>query len=270
LRRIVTLPIEGDPAALLIIGFGTSGVLTTAELRELENLAEQARLLLTSIESPTDEIERLRRLEAAERLLPAFLDVLDVRQIFDRLSAITKNVVRHDFASVGVFSENLTQLTLFATTSTLRALEYKGPLPYPPSQTTAWLCRYVRDLPAHPIDGKTDFAVKQRGRSSIRVAIRDDDRVLGALNFTSRDPEPYTSLDLTIARRVADYVALGISINGSRRRAGGRQRSRSETRSSRCASRRSSRSLTREPASGAWRANRRSGRACSGKEQKSQ
>src|SRR5262249_30244779 len=135
----------------------------------------------------------------------------DVRQIFDRLSAITKDIVRHDFASVGVFSENLTELTLFATTSSLAAQPFKGPMPFPPSQTSVWLCRLVPDLPAHPIDGKTDFAIKQGGRSSIRVAIRSDDRVLGALNFTSCDPAPYTALDLTVARRVADYVALGIS-----------------------------------------------------------
>src|SRR5262249_14742343 len=134
-----------------------------------------------------------------------------VRQIFDQLSAITKDVVRHDFASVGIFNDSLTELSLFAQTSSLSVQEYSGPMPYPPSQTRTWLCRFVPDLQAHPVDGRIDFAAQAGGRSSIRVAIRFDDRTIGALNFTSRDPSPYIALDLTIARRVADYVALAMS-----------------------------------------------------------
>jgi hypothetical protein len=43
------------------------------------------------------------------------------------------------------------------------------------------------------------------------VAIRSGEMTIGALNFTSRQLAQYKMLDLTIARRVADYVALAIS-----------------------------------------------------------
>jgi len=211
LRRIVTQPVVSGIPSLLVVGFGTPETSNTHELACLDELGTQVRQLLARKESPGQELERLRRLEAAERLLPAFFRVLDVRQIFDRLSDITKDIVRHDFASVGVFNESLTEISLFARTSSLAVQEYSGPTPYPPSQTSTWLTRFVPDLQAHPVDSKTDHGAKQGGRCSIRVAVRYDERPIGALNFTSKDPSPYTALDLTVARRVADYVALAIS-----------------------------------------------------------
>jgi hypothetical protein len=38
------------------------------------------------------ELERLRRLKAVDNLLPALFKVLDVRQIFDLISSMTKEV----------------------------------------------------------------------------------------------------------------------------------------------------------------------------------
>jgi transcriptional regulator with GAF, ATPase, and Fis domain len=134
-----------------------------------------------------------------------------VREIFDTLSTITKDVLPHDFASVGLFNDELTHITLFAKTSSLPPQEYHGPMPYPPVQTRAWLCRLIHDLGTQPVDSKTDFSFLAGGRSSIRVAIRLDERTIGALNFTSREPARYSALDLTIGRRVADYVALAVS-----------------------------------------------------------
>jgi transcriptional regulator with GAF, ATPase, and Fis domain len=210
LQRIVTVPVGGVVPSLLVAGFGT-GAAHRSEATELAALGDRVKQLLMRKESPQEELERLRRLEVAERLLPALFHVLDVRQIFDRLSAITNDVVRHDFMSVGLFNESLTQISLFAGTSTLAMREYSGPMPYPPSQTRTWLCRCVPDLLAHPVDSKADLSAKDGGRCSIRVAIRSSDLTIGALNFTSRQPARYQALDLTIARRVADYVALAIS-----------------------------------------------------------
>src|SRR5262249_60035483 len=85
-----------------------------------------------------------------------------------------------------------------------------GPLPYPPVQTRAWLYRFVDDLRTHPVERGEEGAT-HGGRSSIRVAIRLEDRILGALNFTSRQLKPYTATDLAIARPIADYVALALS-----------------------------------------------------------
>jgi len=211
LQQILALPLDGRVPSLLVVGLGTVAAIDENLEASLGELGRRARELLTRRESPAEEIDRLRRLEAAERVLPAFFHVLDVRQIFDRLSEITRDIVPHDFASVGIFSENLTEISLFARTSSLGVQEYSGPMPYPPSQTSSWLCRVVPDLLAQPGDNRTDPAAKVGGKSSIRVAIRSDNRTIGALNFTSCDPSRYGALDLTVARRVADYVALAMS-----------------------------------------------------------
>jgi transcriptional regulator with GAF, ATPase, and Fis domain len=210
LERIVTLPVSGVVPSLLVAGFGAPAR-EPGETDALAALCDQMKRLLTRKEPPEEELERLRRLESAERLLPALFHVLDVRQIFDRLSAITNDVVRHDFMSVGLFNDSLTQISLFAGTSTLAMQEYSGPMPYPPSQTRTWLCRFVPDLLAHPVDRQADLSARDGGRCSIRIAIRSGDLTIGALNFTSRQLAQYKALDLAIARRVADYVALAIS-----------------------------------------------------------
>ncbi len=212
IARVVTWPIAaGNPAAIMVAAFGRAAALDAQEAATLEAIGVTTGSLLHHEESPAEEIERLRRLEALGGLLPALFQTLDVRAIFDTLSRIAKDVLPHDFASVGMFNDSFTHLTMLARSANLSPHEYHGPMPYPPVQTAAWACRFVRDLAAHPVDSKTDYGTQLGGKSSIRVPIRLDDRLIGALNFTSRDPVPYTALDLAIGGRVADYVALAVS-----------------------------------------------------------
>jgi two-component system NtrC family response regulator len=82
-------------------------------------------------------------------------------------------------------------------------------MPFPPVQTDHWLYRFLDDLKTSPLERYGD-SVKGGGKSSIRVAIRFDDTTLGALNFTSHDPAPYTAADLAVCRRIADYVAIAL------------------------------------------------------------
>src|SRR5215475_571056 len=42
------------------------------------------------------ELERLRRLDALDELLPTLAEVLDVRQVFARIGEIAKRVIPHD------------------------------------------------------------------------------------------------------------------------------------------------------------------------------
>jgi hypothetical protein len=65
---------------------------------------------------------------------------------------------------------------------------------------------FLYDLSTSPLERDAN-AIKAGGRSSIRVAIRPDETILGALSFTSRDPVPYTGLDLAVCRRIAEYSA---------------------------------------------------------------
>ncbi|PWT83153.1 MAG: hypothetical protein C5B57_07415, partial [Blastocatellia bacterium] len=209
-RQIVTLPVpNGDRLSTLLVGLASErAVLTAAERSDLESLATNAVGFLNPVESSKSEVDLLRRLEAVEKLLPTLFRVLDVREIFDRLSAITKEVLRHDFASLGILSEDLTEVQLYVQTSP-QSYSQGGPMPFPPVQTQAWLYRFVDDLTVHPTE--RHYSAQAGGRSSIRVAVRLDETVLGALNFTSRELEPYVATDLVIAQRIADYVGLALA-----------------------------------------------------------
>jgi len=212
LQQVFTLPLPGaGPPAILVAGFSSERALRAPDIARFEATASVVVRLLDTHESPEEELERLRRLEGVEQLLPAFFHVLDIREIFERLSEITRDVVPHDFATIALFSESLLELTLHAGTSSISAPSYTGPMPFPPSQTAVWVCRYVPDMQEHPTDRLVDFSAKAGGRASIRVVIRLDDRTIGAVSFASRERACYTMLDLAIARRVADYIALAIS-----------------------------------------------------------
>jgi two-component system response regulator FlrC len=210
-RQIVTQPVPGiEEPVLLVLAIGDSSELTDAQLSSIDRLARRVVGFLNRAQTPEEEIQMLRRLETVDRLLPTLFDVLDVREIFDRLSAIAKDVLRHDLAALGVFNEDLTRVELYVQTAGGPMRDRGGPMPYPPVQTEAWLYRFIDDLTMHPVE-RHEEAAAAGGRSSIRVAIRLEDRVLGALNFTSRELAPYTAIDLVIARRIADYVALALS-----------------------------------------------------------
>src|SRR5262249_14363351 len=157
-----------------------------------------------------EELDLLRRLEAVERLLPTFFRVLDVREIFDWLSAVTKDVLRHDSATLGVLGDDLADIDLYAQTVAGASPPQRGPMPFPRVQTAAWLYPVIDDMRANPIE-RDRPSVAAGARTSLRVAVRLEDHILGSLNFTSCDPSPYTAPDLVIARRIADYVALALS-----------------------------------------------------------
>jgi len=209
-RQVVTLAAPGTGgAAILFVGLGDPRALEPAQASHYESLAARVADFVKPLDTSRGELELLRRLEAAERLLPSLCRVLDVREIFERLSDITRDVLRHDFASLGVLSDDLLQVDLYVQTSP-NSYRQGGPMPFPPVQTRTWQYRFVDDLTINPLERDLESA-KAGGRTSLRVAVRFDDQVLGALNFTSRETRPYDASDLIVARRIADYVALGLS-----------------------------------------------------------
>ena len=213
LRHILTVPVPrvGDSRALLIVGVAAERTPASADLARIDTLASTIAGMLARRESRETELERLRRLEKVEALLPALVHVLDVREIFERLSAITNDVIPHEFATAALFNDSLTEVSVYAATSSLNGVEYTGPMPVAPSQTAAFLCRFVPDMRLHPVDRVQDFSCRAGGRGSLRAVIRLNDRTIGAIAFASREVACYTALDVTVARRVADYVALAIS-----------------------------------------------------------
>jgi transcriptional regulator with GAF, ATPase, and Fis domain len=213
IHELLAVPVPSlEQSTVLLIGRAESGPLTDAQQAHLDHLAGSIVGLVRRAESErhVNELQMLRRLDAVDRLLPAFFRVLDVRQIFDRLSDITRDVLRHDFASMGIFSEDLAEVELYAQTAEGPFKQTRGPMIFPFSQTSTWVYRVIDDLSTHPLERNWESA-RAGFQSSMRIAIRRDDTILGAINFSTRELIPYTAADVRVALRIADYVALALS-----------------------------------------------------------
>src|SRR5262245_5679408 len=85
-----------DSPSFVVVGIHDPEWLAAQGPGRVEPLARSVADLLKRTEAPEAQLARLRRLEAADSGLPALFRALDVRDIFDRLSGITKGVLPHD------------------------------------------------------------------------------------------------------------------------------------------------------------------------------
>ena len=160
------------------------------------------------------ERERRRRSEALEALLPTLSKALDIRQVFDQLSAAVGGILPHDRMALGLFSEDRQAIRIHAYTGervpdmpeSIR-LDARSPA------DADWSYFLVRDMRKEPqcCGGKWDAMKEQGMRSLLRVPVRLEGEIVGGLNFLSRTVGQYREEDADIARRIADQVALVLS-----------------------------------------------------------
>jgi two-component system response regulator HydG len=209
-RLAVVIPLpEPHVAASMLVGLYQTERPDAAQLAQLDLLAARVAALMQQPESVDEELARLRRLASLERTMGALIPVLDLREIFERLSALSRDALRHDFLSVALFSEDRTQLKLHAKTAGW-AFPESGPVQFAPILVDTFTCHMVGNLLEHPLEPTlrgTEFGA----RSSLRVPVRLNDATVAAINFSSQDDVPYTGADIFIARRIADHVALALS-----------------------------------------------------------
>jgi hypothetical protein len=64
---------------------------------------------------PADsQVDRLRRLEQLDELLPTLAGVLDIREVFERVSAIARRVLPHDMLALPLLLENRQEVQVYA------------------------------------------------------------------------------------------------------------------------------------------------------------
>jgi transcriptional regulator with GAF, ATPase, and Fis domain len=209
-RQLIAGPLPSSSgAATLLVAIGHGEAVTAADTAAIDALAAQVASVLTSPEPPASELERLRRLARIDELLPALFHSLDVAGIFEQLSTLTREVLPHDALGLGLFTEDRRQVQVIAQASPSRIppVVAHG---YPPVIIEHWLCNLVPDLLEHPVE-RHEVLAASGIRGSIRCAVRLDGNVLGGLSFNSREPDCYTAIDLSVGRRIADFVALALS-----------------------------------------------------------
>jgi two-component system response regulator FlrC len=139
-------------------------------------------------------------LDGFHDLLPALARALDVRDIFDHFSDVSSRIVPHDEANLALLTEDGSQFCLYASTR-------RG--------DPDMICREngfsaLRD-PATPhlFDG---IPGDERGlRSGVTAPVRIDDTLVGVFALLSRHRGAYSSRDLALVQRLADYIAVALA-----------------------------------------------------------
>jgi transcriptional regulator with GAF, ATPase, and Fis domain len=208
--RVASFPVPGsEPPIRAWFGALSPDPLTYDQMSALEALVRESRKQLRREASFEEATKQLRRLEETAHLLPPLLHVLDVREVFDRLSVIAKRALSHDVLLLRVFSEDLKSLTTYAMSAGGANVGVPVPQVYPAELIRSWQFDIVDDLSIHPVEQRQLLVAG--GHSALRIPIWFGDQVIGGLGFISFDRGRYRTADVAIGRRLADYVAVGLS-----------------------------------------------------------
>jgi transcriptional regulator with GAF, ATPase, and Fis domain len=141
----------------------------------------------------------LDQLDAFHALLPALAQALDVREVFQQLSAVASRIVPHDEANLAVTTEDESQYRLYASTR-------RG--------APELICRADHDVLEGPMMPRLVDTVPgpERGlRSGVCVPVFIDEKIVGVFALFSRRPHAYSPRDLALVQQLAGYVAVGLA-----------------------------------------------------------
>jgi two-component system NtrC family response regulator len=198
----------------LWFGSRVLGAYASIDEEILKPIAELTALALEHERLFSAERERRRRREVLEQLVPTLAKALDVRDVFNQVSAITQQVLPHERLTLGLFSEDRRAVRIYAYSGErLPDLPESIPLTDPEVTRAEWDFEIVEDVRLEPDQSsrKCQLLIKHGLRSMLRVPIRLEGAIVGGLTFHSMRPKQYRESDVYIARRVADQVALALS-----------------------------------------------------------
>jgi transcriptional regulator with GAF, ATPase, and Fis domain len=161
----------------------------------------------------TLDVARRRRLDAVDALLPTLAQALDVRAVFNQVSAVVRTVLPHDRLMLASLSDDFRTITIDAVSGApVPDLSRTTTMPEGCPGTATMEPEVVPDI-------ETDLRCPDRQekarvlgvRSLLKVPMRLVDGRLGALLFLSKAPGTYSEEDVVVARRVTDYVSLALS-----------------------------------------------------------
>jgi formate hydrogenlyase transcriptional activator len=219
-RSSCSLPLitPRQPIGMLLVGSGTPHAYDAEDVTFLSLVASQVALAIDdamnyeALQAALGlERDGRQSLDASDELLRALSTVLDIREVFPRVSEIASTVLPHDLLTF-TFQDGEGGIFLQAASNPLE--------PLPSRLRLADNCeegddvKIVSDLELGdcPIVDPPDMrdrllAAGYRSSLAIRLAARD--QMLG-LQFWSRRRSAFEQRHVPIARRIADHVALAV------------------------------------------------------------
>jgi transcriptional regulator with GAF, ATPase, and Fis domain len=155
--------------------------------------------------------ERAGNVLMLDELLATLSSVLDVRDVFDRISEIARKVLRHDAMAVTTILERENRIRVHALSGFTDFPPFvEAPLPQPELLTEPWDHRIIDDLTIDPRYAQSP-TVMAGMRSVLGLPVRFEGRLHYGVNFYSRSTAAFTRDDVLVGRRIADHVALALS-----------------------------------------------------------
>src|SRR5215813_6632023 len=144
-------------------------------------------------------------------LLDTLTDVLDIREVFDRISQLAQPMLSHDMMGIVQPGQHGLTLRLLASAGPDAIREpFEMRLLEPELLTRPWDFYILDELQRHPLYSDAP-AAKAGMRSGLVIPIRFGGRLHAAVNFFSREPARFTETDVPIAKRIAKHIALAMS-----------------------------------------------------------
>ncbi len=160
------------------------------------------------------EVEELRRLKAVDGLLGTLTRVLDVREVFDRVSEIARPVLPHDALILGRVTPDRQSIRIWAHSAIPDGFPVPDvvPLPDPDLLNRDWDFMLLDDITLDERLRRLNEPMVRAGiRSVLRVPLKEDGVIVGGLNFVSFRPGAFSTRDVLVARRIAEHVHLALS-----------------------------------------------------------
>jgi transcriptional regulator with GAF, ATPase, and Fis domain len=155
--------------------------------------------------------ERQANLEVLDGLLKTLTGVLDIRQVFARVSEISQRVLPHDAVAIGEVMPGGANIRMYASQGLGAGTDpFETPIRDQSLLTEPWDYRLMDDIREHPLYARSSATIS--GMASVLfVPIRlEEGRLYGGLTFYSKTPGHFTRDDVLIATRIADHIALAL------------------------------------------------------------
>src|SRR5688572_2868647 len=218
-RAMMRVPVrlDGQVAGVLAFFSRTPGTYTQADTLIARRIADHVALVI-SHQRLADESrraaalrERSANLDALDGLLNTLAGVLDVREVFDRVSAICHTVMPHDAMTLVLRTSDPTVVILQAATGALGHVPAPTRIPIPPHLMKGqWVFEIVDDLQTDTRYAQS-AALRTGMRSLLAIPILVAGEVQGSVNLFSLTPNRFSRDDVPMGRRITDHVALALS-----------------------------------------------------------
>jgi len=152
----------------------------------------------------------ISRLETLNGLLHTLTDVLDIREVFHRVSQVVQRVLPHDLMGVVEISEGGDRVRLHAGAGSGQAISYEAAVPESLKLPASWDAVIIDDLPSRPLFQGSP-PLKAGMKTALSAPLVFGGRLQASLNFFSRESGWFSRDDIPVAECVASHIALMMS-----------------------------------------------------------